>query len=49
VVPTEYQMKLWEIYGKPDRSLLETSHCSFYFSRGGVIDDIAKYVRHCIA
>jgi Alpha/beta hydrolase domain containing 18 len=49
VVPTEYQMKLWEVYGKPDRCLLEASHYSFYFSRGGVIDDIAEYVRHCIA
>jgi hypothetical protein len=47
VVPTEYQLKLWEAYGKPDRSLLKTSHYSFYFSRNGVIDDIAQYVRHC--
>jgi hypothetical protein len=48
VVPTEYQMKLWEVYGKPDRFLLKTSHPSFYFLRNAVIDDIAKYVRHCI-
>jgi hypothetical protein len=48
VVPTEYQMKLWEAYGKPDRSLMQSSHCSFYFSRHEVIDDIAQYVRHCI-
>ena len=47
VVPTEYQLKLWEVYGKPDRSLLETSHYSFYFSRNKVIDDIAQYVKHC--
>ena len=48
VVPTEYQMRLWEVYGKPDRYLLKTSHLSFYFSRHAVIDDIAQYVRHCI-
>jgi hypothetical protein len=48
VVPTEYQMKLWEAYGKPDRSMMQSSHCSFYFSRHAVIDDIAQYVRHCI-
>ena len=48
VVPTEYQMKLWEAYGNPDRSLLPASHCSFYFSRQAVIDDIATYVRRCI-
>jgi hypothetical protein len=47
VVPTEYQMNLWEAYGKPDRFLLPASHCSFYFSRHAVIDDIADYVRHC--
>jgi hypothetical protein len=47
VVPTAYQLKLWEVYGKPDRSLLEASHYSFYFCRNRVIDDIAHYVQHC--
>jgi hypothetical protein len=48
VVPTEYQLKLWEMYGKPDRFLLKSSHASFYFSRTEIIDDIAQYVRHCV-
>jgi len=48
VVPTEYQMRLWDVYGKPDRSLLEVSHASFYFSRRAVAEDIIQYVRRCI-
>jgi hypothetical protein len=48
VVPTEYQLKLWEVYGKPDRVMLKASHSSFYFSRTEIIDDIALYVRHCV-
>lgn len=48
VVPTDYQLKLWEVYGKPDRFMLQSSHASFYFSRAEIVDDIARYVRHYI-
>jgi hypothetical protein len=47
VVPTEYQIKLWEVYGKSDRRDLRSSHYSVYFLLNSVVDDIGTFIKRC--
>ncbi|MFZ4777786.1 MAG: hypothetical protein ACOYM3_20650 [Terrimicrobiaceae bacterium] len=45
VVPTIYQLKLWEALGKPPRMDLECAHYSSFFHGNAVLKDIAETVR----
>ena len=49
VIRTEYQDRLWHVYGKPPRLDLPSGHysCYFYFNR--VIDDRVGFVREHVA
>ncbi|MEI6071523.1 MAG: hypothetical protein WCS31_07005 [Verrucomicrobiae bacterium] len=44
VVPTIYQLKLWEALGRPPRLDLECAHYSSFFHGNAVMNDIAKTV-----
>ena len=44
VVPTRFQERLWEVWGRPSRVDLETSHYSAYFRRHFIVDDVARFV-----
>lgn len=45
IVPTEFQILLWEVYGKKDKLELECGHYSSYFKFKTIIDDITKFVK----
>jgi len=47
IVPTEYQLRLWEAYGRPDRLDLQVSHVSLFFSLPRIVDDMAAFMRRC--
>jgi hypothetical protein len=44
VVPTRYQERLWEVYGRQSRVDLATSHYSAYFRRHFIVDDVATFI-----
>jgi hypothetical protein len=45
VVPTRYQRQLWEVYGRPPKVELESSHYSSYLRRNFIVDDVAGFIR----
>jgi hypothetical protein len=45
VVPTSYQERLWEVYGRQSRVDLASSHYSAYFRRHFILDDVARFVK----
>ena len=47
VIRPEYQLKLWDVYGRPDRREFATGHYSCYFYFDTIMDDIAAFVRRC--
>jgi len=44
VVPTRYQQRLWEVYGRQSRVDLESSHYSAYFRRHFIVDDVTRFI-----
>ena len=44
VVPTRYQERLWEVYGRPSRVDLKSSHYSAYFRRHLILNDVARFI-----
>jgi hypothetical protein len=49
VIPTAYQERLWEVYGRPSRVNLQSSHYSAYFRRHFIVDDVTRFVRERLA
>ena len=49
VIPPEFQEALWQVYGRPERFDLATSHYSVFFALPKLAKDIATYVHRCIA
>jgi len=47
VIPTKYQMKLWEYYGKQDIMKLESAHYSSVFSIKAVASDVVMFINKC--
>lgn len=45
VVPTSYQERLWDVYGRQSRVDLESSHYSAYFRRHFILDDVSRFVK----
>jgi hypothetical protein len=45
VVPTKYQERLWQVYGRQSRVDLDSSHYSAYFRRHFIVDDVARFVQ----
>ena len=45
VVPTPYQERLWEVYGRRSRVDLASSHYSAYFRRHFIVDDVLRFVQ----
>jgi len=45
VVPTRYQERLWQVYGRQSRVDLHSSHYSAYFRRHFIVDDVARFVK----
>jgi len=49
VVPTEYQLKLWDVLGRPEKCELECGHHSTVFFTSKVVDQIGAFVNKCVA
>ena len=49
VVPPEYQFKLWDVLGRPDKFELECGHHSTVFFTSKVVDQIGAFVNKCVA
>lgn len=47
VIPTKYQMKLWEHYGKQDIMKLHNAHYSSIFSIKTVASDVVEFIKKC--
>ncbi len=49
VVPPEYQFKLWDVLGRPEKCELECAHYSTVFFTSKVADQIGEFVNKCVA
>ncbi len=47
VIPTQYQLKLWEYYGKQDIMRLDCAHYSSVFSIKTVASDVVRFIKKC--
>lgn len=47
VIPTEYQLKLWDYYGRQDIMRLESGHYSVVFSLKKVATDVVRFIKKC--
>jgi hypothetical protein len=48
IIPPPFQMKLWEVLGKPPRRDLAVSHFSVVFALPSVARDLGAFVRRCV-
>ena len=46
VVPTKYQFQLWEIYKKPDLTLMHCAHTGIYFYFNRIVSEISAFINN---
>jgi hypothetical protein len=44
IIKTDYQMKLWKLYGEPEVKYLHCAHTSVFFSMNKIADDIIQFI-----